>query len=224
MSHKSGNVSVQAGTGFWNSAKPTQYSQETQDLLRVMMQESKLTNFQQRQIRERMQRGDVLPTHCHPSSSNTGHKPEAVVTQRTSASIKRSRPTLRPAERCRAGDAYSRDKFHPRPTRDLNKEKSRLQNIMATGKELPQPKHAPPPMEEPVREERDRFEELMAEIQERWEFLGDMEALGRGKQYRNVINTEISQKLREMELIDKQRSLELRNALQLSGQKNPDPS
>ncbi|XP_063283502.1 UPF0193 protein EVG1 [Pelobates fuscus] len=222
MSLKAGNVSVQAGTGFWNSAKPAQYSKETKEMLRVMMQESKLTNFQQRQIRERIQRGDTLPTQCHPSSSNTGES-KKIVTTRVNASIQRNRPSLRPAEMCRAGDAYSRDKFHPRPTRDLNKEKSKLQHIMATGKDLPEPKCATPQMEEPL-EEKDRFDELVAEIQERWDFLGEMEALGRGKQYSNMINTEISQKLRELEVIDKQRCSELRDALQQSVNTNPDPS
>ncbi|XP_053324848.1 UPF0193 protein EVG1 [Spea bombifrons] len=222
MSLKGGNVNVQVGAGFWNSAKPVQYSKETQELLRVMMQESKLTNFQQRQIRERLQCGDVLPTQCHPSSSNSDRKPPCVPAQRLSARVLRARPSLRPAEQCRAGDAYDRDKFRPRPTRDLNKEKHRLQNIMATGKDLPETKHASPQVEEAVLEEKDRFDELMAEIKERWEFLTEMEALGRGKEYHNIISTEISQKLREMELIDKQRSAELRDALKLSENKKPD--
>uniref|UniRef100_A0A8C5WDL3 Chromosome 22 open reading frame 23 n=1 Tax=Leptobrachium leishanense TaxID=445787 RepID=A0A8C5WDL3_9ANUR len=192
MPLKDGNVNVPTGTGFWNNAKPVQYSKETQDLLRVMMQESKLTNFQQRQIRERLQCGDTLPTQCHPSSSNMGQKKNIVKIQRTNVPIQCSRPSLRPAEKCRAGDAYSREKFHPHPTRDLNKEKSRLQNIMATGSEPPEPKHAAAQRDDPV-EERDRFDELVAEIQERWAFLAEMEALGRGKQYSNMINTEISQ-------------------------------
>lgn len=34
---------------------------------------------------------------------------------------------------------------------------------------------------------------VVAEIQERWDFLKEMEALGRGRQYYNIINTEISQ-------------------------------
>lgn len=41
--------------------------------------------------------------------------------------------------------------------------------------------------------ELDRFEELVKEIQDRKEFLADMEALGQGRQYRGIILAEISQ-------------------------------
>ncbi|KAM9324510.1 UPF0193 protein EVG1 [Gastrophryne carolinensis] len=208
---------VPIGSGFWNSAKPAQYSKETQELLKVMMQESKLTNFQQRQIRDRLQNADALPVSCHPSSSTIQNKSpvSAAKLKPSSKHFINARPCLRPAEKCRAGDAYSREKFKALPTRDLNKEKNRLQNIMATGKDLPEVPQAPPQIKETETEERDRFDELVAEIEDRWDFLKDMEALGRGKQYFNIINTEISQKLREMEIIDKKRSAELKEALQL---------
>lgn len=61
--------------------------------------------------------------------------------------------------------------------------------------------------------ELDRFDELVKEIQDRKEFLAAMETLGQGKQYRGIILAEISQKLREMEDIDRRRSKELRKAL-----------
>ncbi|OCT85521.1 UPF0193 protein EVG1 [Xenopus laevis] len=220
MAVRNGSTSVPVGTGFWNSAKPAQYSKETQELLRVMMEESKLTNFQKRQIKERLQGGDALPVQCHPSSSDTGRRCPVTTCQRPRATLQPCRPSLRPAEKCRAGDAYCRDKFHPRPTRDLNKEKCKLQNIMATGKDLPTPTRVTPQKEDQEEEEeKDRFDELVAEVQERKDFLEDMEALGRGKDYRNIINTEISQKLREMQIIDKQRSMELKELLQKSENK-----
>ncbi|XP_069824990.1 UPF0193 protein EVG1 isoform X2 [Dendropsophus ebraccatus] len=222
MSQKDGNVQVPMGSGFWTSSKPPQYSKETQDLLKVMMQESKLTNFQQRQIREQLQSGGALPIQCHPSSSNTQTKAPVTAPRPAKASITKTRPSLRPAERCRAGDAYTRERFQPKATKDLNKEKNRLQNLMATGKELPDVTQVSAPQtEKDDWEERDRFDELVAEIQERWDFLAEMEALGRGKQYYNMINTEISQKLREMEIIDKQRSSELQEALRKAENKMP---
>ncbi|XP_063796633.1 UPF0193 protein EVG1 isoform X2 [Pseudophryne corroboree] len=219
MSRKDGSIQVPRGTGFWSNAKPVHYSKETQDLLKVMMQESKLTNFQRRQIGERLLSGEALPIQCHPSSSITQHNPPVSVIQPIKTSIASARPTLRPEKRCKAGDAYIREKFQPQATRDLNKEKIRLQNIMATGKEQPEPRRLPPQTEDMEQEERDRFDELVAEIQERWDFLEEMEALGQGKQYHSIINTEISQKRREMEIIDKQRSSELKEALQKSGNK-----
>lgn len=102
----------------------------------------------------------------------------------------------------------------PGPTGDLEKEKRRLQNIFATGKEPEERKRKPPPVQqEAPAPELDRFEELVKEIQERKAFLADMEALGQGRRYRGVILTEISQKLQEMEDLDRKRSEELRKAL-----------
>uniref|UniRef100_A0A8C9CIR1 Uncharacterized protein n=1 Tax=Phocoena sinus TaxID=42100 RepID=A0A8C9CIR1_PHOSS len=131
---------VTKGTGFWRCPKPATYTPGTCELLRVMLKESKLTDFQQRHIMDTMKRG---------------------------------------------------------------KEKRRLQNIFK----------APPVRQEGPAPELDRCEELVKEIQERKEFLADMEALGQRRQYRGIILTEISQKLQEMEDLDHKRSEELRKAL-----------
>ena len=42
---------------------------------------------------------------------------------------------------------------------------------------------------------------VLQEIEERQSFLEEMERLGEGKKYKNKIVTEISQKLRELELL-----------------------
>ena len=52
---------------------------------------------------------------------------------------------------------------------------------------------AQPVCQQDITEDVDRFEEVMREIEERREFLEDMEALGRGKEYRSKIMAEISQ-------------------------------
>nr|XP_056703441.1 UPF0193 protein EVG1 [Euleptes europaea] len=208
---------VAKGTGFWHAPIVTKYSQETQELLKVMMQESKLTNFQQRHLGNCMKRGASLPLHCNPTSSKEPQLPKPFSSPpKVFLSISPfSRPHLRPAEACQAGDAYTRERFRPRATRDLEKEKERLQNILATGKDKvegkPQKKKAVK-MEEVV-PEPDRFEELVNEVEDRKKFLAEMEALGQGKLYQGIILTEISQKLREMEIIDKHRSAEMREAV-----------
>lgn len=56
----------------------------------------------------------------------------------------------------------------------------------------------------------------MDEIEERRQFLEDMVTLGKGHQYQHLINTEISQKIRELEEIDRKRSEEL-STLKLNG-------
>uniref|UniRef100_A0A665VR89 Uncharacterized protein n=1 Tax=Echeneis naucrates TaxID=173247 RepID=A0A665VR89_ECHNA len=92
--------------------------------------------------------------------------------------------------------------------RDLEKEKRRLQNILATGQEEPtaaSSQNVPKCFKSDVMEERDEYQEVLNEIEERRQFLADMASLGQEKQYTNIINTEISQKIRELEVLDKAR-------------------
>ncbi|NP_001279734.1 UPF0193 protein EVG1 isoform X1 [Callorhinchus milii] len=205
---------VEPGLGFWSCPKVT-YSKETRDLIKVMMEESRLNNFQQRQLKKQMQEGGTFPVRCDPASSNCP-KPPPSPPSPSLVVDPMSRPHMRSEQSCRAGDAYHRDKYHPRPVRDLEKEKHRLQSIMFKGRDHPKPV----PVKEKVQEkaepppEVDRFEELLTEIEDRKEFLEEMETLGRGKDYRSIIQTEISQKIREMEQIDRKRTAELQQALE----------
>ncbi|NXK48038.1 EVG1 protein, partial [Chauna torquata] len=102
---------------------------------------------------------------------------------------------------------------------DLEREKQRLQNVLATGKDVVehQVKQTLVQTKEEELAETDRFEEHMSllvnEVQERREFQAEMEALGQGKKYQRIILTEISQKMREMEIIDKKRSEEVRESM-----------
>ncbi|XP_038406551.1 UPF0193 protein EVG1 isoform X1 [Canis lupus baileyi] len=182
--------------------------------LYVMMKESKLTNFQQRHIMDTMKRGDTLPLQCSPTSSQRVLPSKQTTSTIYLPPILAARPHLRPASMCQANGAYSREPFKPQAPRDLEKEKRRLQNIFATGKDLKEQKRKPPPVQQKdPAPELDRFEELVKEIQERKEFLAGMEALGQGRQYRGIILAEISQKLREMEDIDHKRNEDLRRLL-----------
>ncbi|KAM3833145.1 UPF0193 protein EVG1 [Vipera latastei] len=205
---------VVKGTGFWHVPTVKEYSQETQELLKVMMQESKLTCFQQRHLVNCMKRGDAFPIHCYPTTSREPEFPKPVSSKIILTTSPFGRPHLRPAEICRAGNAYIREKFKPQAIRDLEKEKERLQNILATGKDKVEKKTQKKPVkiEETVLE-LDRFDELVNEIQDRQNFLSEMEALGQSKAYQGIIQTEISQKLREMEMIDQQRTAELKGAI-----------
>ncbi|XP_074083002.1 UPF0193 protein EVG1 isoform X2 [Macrotis lagotis] len=193
MAAKGRSGAVPKGTGFWHSPQFS-YTQETCQLLKG---------------------GESLPAQCYPAS---GQKPAPKrVNHFCLPPILSSRPHLRPAEVCQASEAYTRDQFRPKPGRDLEKEKERLQDIFANGKDATEKrkkKQAAQPAEPPPSDpEPDRFEELVKEVQERQEFLAEMQALGQGKQYRGIILTEISQKLREMEEIDQRRNEEFQEAL-----------
>ncbi|XP_060044941.1 UPF0193 protein EVG1 isoform X2 [Erinaceus europaeus] len=217
MASQDGVEPATRGTELSRCRRPPAYTAETRRLLGVMMKESKLTNFQQRHLLDTMNRGDALPLQCSPTASQRVLPPKqpAGAPAIHLPPILAARSHLRPASMCQANGAYSREQFKPRATRDLEKEKRRLQNIFATGKDTEEGKRKPPPLQQEEQPpQRDRFQELIQEVQERKEFLADMEALGQGRQYRGIILTEISQqKLQEMEDIDHKKNEELRNAL-----------
>ncbi len=50
------------------------------------------------------------------------------------------------------------------------------------------------------------FEIVLHEIKERQEFLNDMSLLGQEGQYKAIVSTEISLKIRELEDIDRERT------------------
>ncbi|XP_014666460.1 PREDICTED: UPF0193 protein EVG1-like isoform X2 [Priapulus caudatus] len=98
------------------------------------------------------------------------------------------------------------------------KEKERLQNLMTYGQDSI-PQSAPKPVIEPQLG-NDRFEELEEEIKERREFLEDMQHLGQRSKYSAAINAEISMKIREMEVLDKKRTAELKEAINIKSRPN----
>ena len=64
---------------------------------------------------------------------------------------------------------------------------------------------APAPRQRP-RTEREQlevmFDKVMREIEERQEFLAEMEGLGRANEHRHTINAEIKERVRELSKID----------------------
>ncbi|XP_073331855.1 UPF0193 protein EVG1 isoform X2 [Pagrus major] len=196
------------GRGLWNNPRPTRYSKETQDIVRLMMQEAGLNDLRRKQINECLKNGTALPLTSDPAVLDSPPQPK------TSTSVQKCLPCKpqrrRSAESCRSGDSYVREQFCPRPTRDLEKEKRRLQNIFATGQEEPtaaQRELRLQSVRKPeVVEEKDRYQEVVDEIEERRQFLADMASLGRERHYINIINREISVKIQELEMMDKARS------------------
>ncbi|XP_046405110.1 UPF0193 protein EVG1-like [Ischnura elegans] len=177
----------------------TKYSPETHNLLRVMMDECKLTFLQKRQLGHSIARGEALPS-IKQASSHSAVPQSKVMELKPAASRRRTRDSIQKM------GAYEREKFipkHPRVNKD--EEKSKLQNLMAYGKEIPQipvgqriwrRKAAELP------ENIDRFDELIEEVTDRRQFLNEMEALGHGKKYHQLIQAEITMKLKEMQELD----------------------
>jgi len=199
-------MSVQKG-GMFGVQQKAQYSKETADLLKNMMQESKLTNYQQRVIKDSMKSGATLPTRINPHHSKDGpsfvkKKSKKVVQKPTGVK------SLQTIELEIANDTSEPYK-PPVSTYDCQKEKERLNAILVYGTDKPLPK--PKPATVIVKPPKDRFIEIQEEIEERREFMEEMESLGQAEEHRQRIETEISQYIREMEIIDRKRNEELRN-------------
>ncbi|XP_004700718.1 UPF0193 protein EVG1 [Echinops telfairi] len=151
-------------TEFGRDPPQATYTPETCELLREMMKESKLTSFQQRHILYTMKRGSTLPLQCSPTCSHSVSPPKQPATPVIYLPpILAARPHLRPANVCQANGAYAREQFKPQAIRDGEKEKRRLQSILATGKEPKEPKErrrqAPAGRQVEPAPEVDRFEE-----------------------------------------------------------------
>ncbi|XP_045212817.2 UPF0193 protein EVG1-like [Mercenaria mercenaria] len=201
--------------GFWNAPK-VQYSQQTHNLLKEMMQESKLTNFQQRHLEKQLRGGGSLPTQCNPTTSAKKKQPAAPAKPPKYLTPKNYNSKVRTKDTIEASGAYERPQYEPGPShwyRNSGKEKQKLANIMAFGQDIDpneeRLKRRAQPVEYEEESEPDRFDELQQEIDERREFLRQMEAVGQGDKHRPLIETQISQLIREMEVIDKKRTKEL---------------
>ncbi|XP_024115750.1 UPF0193 protein EVG1 [Oryzias melastigma] len=179
--------------GLWNNPRAAG-STDDRDSLRLIKEEWRLTTLQNKN--NRFSNGRAVPQKSGPKTSFPPAKP--------AENHQTFRPQRRTAEGCRSGDSYMREKFHPGPTRDMEEEKRRLQNILATGKEETpvSPPETPAAKDPEVSEER--FEEVLREIEERRQFLADMEALGQEREYVGIINTQISQKLQELKMLQEE--------------------
>ncbi|VDP83915.1 unnamed protein product [Echinostoma caproni] len=68
----------------------------------------------------------------------------------------------------------------------------------------------------------ERFTELIREVKERREFLRTMSEYGQDQAYRNAIETEISQLVREMEEMDRRETMKLNQALKANDEREAD--
>lgn len=201
--------------GMFGASNHAPLSRETQELMKVMMKESRLTNFQQRKLNEAMRDNKALPTKVPPTSSY--REKEIIIQAPPPRSLTmRGKPlvAIRTKEAIEGSGAYEREKFVPKATRDLEKEKNRLSNFMAYGEDV-----KPPTKQQLLRQlreemeveykEKDRFDEIQEEIEERKSFLETMRSVGRSGEYEAVISAQISQLVREMEAIDRERNAQL---------------
>ncbi|OAF71631.1 hypothetical protein A3Q56_00605 [Intoshia linei] len=197
------NSQIVKNGGFWNPGK------SHTDLIN----ESKLTMFQRRQINDVIKDGQILSLRCNPHSSKYN---QDIVLKKSKIEKNNYIPKLRKKQDIIDGGLYEREKYIPRCNKiplDEN-EKKRYINLLVYGKNVKkknieaQIKFKKRLLNEKLKSMENfdndfRFNELNKEINERENFLQEMKMMGKEMKYKNQINFEISQRLREMELLDK---------------------
>ncbi|KAK4468133.1 hypothetical protein MN116_008299 [Schistosoma mekongi] len=198
--------------GFWNTSR-VNYSDETKKFLKDLVNESKIANFYRHSINEAIKNGESLSTDSILISSIKKRSPPDQKAKRIK-SLKR--PQRRTKSLIELSGAYDPVPYRPSPI-TLNtgaSEKLRLAHLMTYGEEptwkslkndqikdgrleylsrriLKYPKVNGNDCDDDRKEieanNKDRFEELIDEINERREFLTKMESFGRVKEYRTSI-------------------------------------
>ncbi|XP_012271593.1 UPF0193 protein EVG1 [Orussus abietinus] len=202
---------VGVGVGAFHNPPRAKYSEETRNLIKVLMEESRLSMMQRKFIQDAVDRGEPLPPPAEPKPA----KPKY-------AESKASYPCLwkkRMQEAIVSSGAYEREQYRrlaPLPNKE--KQKRHLACMMAYGKDMPLTPQGPRILHKARRQPQipenvDALQDLVDGIRERMEFLTDMENLGQGKKYRPIIQQEIAQKIRLMEAIDKEKSKEVRREM-----------
>lgn len=195
-----------------NGNKSHALSDGTKSLVESMMAKSKLTKFQKKQLSASLERGS-LPSSIHPSSSSHSMDP-TIVNMLLEERKMFGRPNYKAIPKRKRLDkiigegAYDPDTYKPAPPKfDRQKEREKLAAIMQFNgaknvpKALIDPSYkAPEQRSTPV---KDRFQELVDEIEDRNQFLQDMKRLGQlTVDVESSVKFEIAKMIQEMERID----------------------
>ncbi|XP_055643694.1 UPF0193 protein EVG1 homolog [Toxorhynchites rutilus septentrionalis] len=186
--------------GLFHAPK-AKYTKETQDLIKVLMEEAKLTILQRNKINYHLRTGEPLPPPKEPKfePEHSSFLPTAI--QRKSIK-KRSLSTI-----IESG-AFDVEKYAAKDGKPpIEKTKLKLQEEMAGCKIIPDDGR-----KRTLRRQSegdlefvapDREAELLEEINERIEWLAEMETLGEGKKHRPVIHAQIADRLNELKRLEK---------------------
>nr|XP_033334476.1 UPF0193 protein EVG1 homolog isoform X2 [Megalopta genalis] len=214
---------VEMGVGAFHHPPKAKYSEETKNLIKLLMEESKVSMMQRKFIQDAVDKGEPLPLSTERSNKKADkHNVQYQVLM----------PTIwkkRTQDMIVKSGAYEREQYRrTTPLPNKEKQKRHLACMMAYGKEIPETPRDSSVLQRIKQESRrpkntDAIDVLVGGIQERMEFLSEMECLGLGKKYRPIIHQEIAHKLRLIESIDKQKSKEIRKEIRLLEKPLPKP-
>jgi hypothetical protein len=210
-------------------------SKSTQQLLDSMMKDSKLTKYQMAQVQSAAKNQTSLPSKgIAPSRAQQKNNELYEFKQRyimehanMFGQKKYSIPKKRSLNTMIIDGAFDQEMYRPSPVRvnrDLEKDKLSTYFEFGGKDRTPQEiidarfnknKTVPTRASSSVKKnEKDRFIELLEEIEERHTWLQEMKAVGEGQKYEALIRPQLSSLLNEMKLIDKERCTELMRIIQ----------
>ncbi|XP_055909941.1 UPF0193 protein EVG1 homolog isoform X2 [Eupeodes corollae] len=173
----------------------------------VLMEESKLSMQIRKQINYHLRNGDPLPARPPPiktTPKNMDDNTRALyIIQKARAAKKKSLNSIL------ASGAYEMPRYRPNPDGKMpsNKAKLKLQEVMSGIRHSEvclKPKKRPEQIEEDSYDPEDLINELLDQINERADWLAEMEELGEGKKYRDDIKSQIADRLRKIKMLEKQ--------------------
>ena len=188
--------------------KPMEISKETQELLKLMMKESHITNQQRREMQNAMKNSGTLPANLpatykkKPKSQPRSQKPVP------SPGSTISGYKLRTEEEIRKTGDLDREMYRGAPipkSRDLVIDE--LNNVMAYGvKEVPKGPVAVQIEKNKTKYQllTERFQELNDDVKDCEKFIEEMKLTPGGNKEIPAINVQIAMKKKEMQDIDKE--------------------
>ncbi|TGZ73891.1 hypothetical protein CRM22_001253 [Opisthorchis felineus] len=239
--------SLKDSGGFWNTPKVV-YSEATKSLLKNLMQEANVSNTYRQQINSQVKKGESLDQSL--KNRPVRHKRNITKSNNARKMGRSFKPGIRPRHAIEASMKDDTPPYRPKPVPATSgpAEKTRLAYLMTYGEE-PRAKPLDPRRNEngrfaylkrrvhgvrklgknyddngdPLPGDDERFLELIREVKERRQFLDQMKVMGKEHIYKNEVETEISQLVREMEQIDMKRSAELEKAIELQETRGQQP-
>ncbi|XP_031625531.1 UPF0193 protein EVG1 homolog [Contarinia nasturtii] len=177
--------------GIFNLPK-VKYSKETHDFLNLLMEEQKLSILQRNKINYILRSGQSLP------KSTSKRKP--IVDRFPGLDAMRAKNARRRTlDVIKASGGYDRAKFTPKSFEPSELKKVRLQEEMSGLKHdfsIENVQNVRAASTQSNDDDIDPVDELLHEIQERMDWLEEMEKLGEGHIHRPMIKSEIEERLR----------------------------
>ncbi|KAJ6635521.1 UPF0193 protein EVG1 like [Pseudolycoriella hygida] len=199
--------------GMFHPAKVS-YSKSTHDLVKLLMDEQKMTILQRDKLKYFLRNGDPLPVPKLSPPKLTAQ--QQYENQLAAQIIMRARSARkRTLEEIKASGAFQQEKVksikHLREP--CNIQKLRLQEFMSGLKHHPELdsvkiKHSHKLKAKNSYVEYDPLKTLMQEIYERADWLSEMEELGEAKPHRQIIQSQIAERLRMIRELEKKKSNE----------------